>query len=63
MIENKIVKNDPKAIANYLFKSKQLDKSMIGDYLGDPGELNKKVLSEYLNLMNFSKDEFDKALR
>ena len=63
MIENKIIKDDVKAIALYLFKSRRLDKGMIGDYLGDPEERNKQVLSAYLSLMNFEKDEFDKALR
>ena len=63
MIDNKIVKNDPRHIANYLFKSRSLSKPMIGDFLGDPDELSQQVLSAYLNKLDFKSDGFDQALR
>uniref|UniRef100_A0A7S3ZII8 SEC7 domain-containing protein n=1 Tax=Lotharella globosa TaxID=91324 RepID=A0A7S3ZII8_9EUKA len=63
LFENGLLKNDPKAVADFLKTQKKLDKTQIGEFLGDEKEFNKKVLYKYIEDFDFRGMEFDEALR
>eukprot|EP00931_Biecheleriopsis_adriatica_P085719 TRINITY_DN60541_c0_g1_i1.p1 TRINITY_DN60541_c0_g1~~TRINITY_DN60541_c0_g1_i1.p1 ORF type:complete len:1147 (-),score=316.60 TRINITY_DN60541_c0_g1_i1:39-3479(-) len=55
---------DPDAYASLFRKTHLgLNKTTIGDYLGEDKSFNKKVLDSLLDSMDFSRTEFDEALR
>jgi brefeldin A-inhibited guanine nucleotide-exchange protein len=79
LIESKVFQGTPEDIARFLHSAESLNKTMIGDYLGERyKQTNKKeirfkilkrdefcirVLNAFVNKMDFSKFEFDHALR
>ena len=63
LIEAKLVQEDAKSIARFLFNANGLRKAAIGQYFSKPQELNKQVLREYINQQNFKDVSLIDALR
>lgn len=64
LIDNNLLKEDPKSIARFLFNSTtNLKKNAIGLYLGKNHELNKQTLKEYINQQSFKDVSLIDALR
>ncbi|KAL8153523.1 hypothetical protein V2J09_011283 [Rumex salicifolius] len=63
LISNKLVENTPISVAEFLKKTTNLDKSMVGDYLGQHEEFPLAVMHAYVDSMNFSGMKFDAAIR
>lgn len=63
LIEAKLVQEDAKSIARFLFNANGLRKAAIGQYFSKPQELNKAVLSQYINHQNFKDISLIDALR
>lgn len=63
LIEAKLVQEDARSIARFLFNANGLRKTAIGSYFSKPAELNKAVLREYINHQNFKDISLIDALR
>lgn len=63
LIDAKLVQEDAKSIARFLFNANGLRKAAIGQYFSKPHELNKQVLKEYINQQNFKDVSLIDALR
>lgn len=63
LIENDIIQNQPKSIANFLYHRVGLNKTAIGDYLGEKDVINIDVLNEFVKLHEFEGLGLDTALR
>lgn len=63
MIKQRLVGEEPEEIAEFLLKTKNLDKTKIGNYLGDRDPTCLLVMHAYVDLMDFSNQELDVALR
>ncbi|OHT08771.1 Sec7 domain containing protein [Tritrichomonas foetus] len=62
-IEHKIVENDPKAIADFLFNTPQLDPAAIGEVIGGSKPLNLKILPLFVEHFDFKEMTFEAAFR
>ncbi|KAB2019746.1 hypothetical protein ES319_D07G018000v1 [Gossypium barbadense] len=63
LISNKLVENNPAAVAQFLRNTLSLDKAMIGDYLGQHEEFPLAVMHAYVDSMTFSGMKFHTAIR
>ncbi|GAB4845824.1 Brefeldin A-inhibited guanine nucleotide-exchange protein 5 [Ancistrocladus abbreviatus] len=63
LISNKLVENNPAAVAEFLKNTTSLDKSLIGDYLGQHEEFPLSVMHAYVDSMDFMRMKFDTAIR
>ncbi|GBG70096.1 hypothetical protein CBR_g5727 [Chara braunii] len=63
LVNNKIIPNEPAAIARFLRNTPGLDKTAVGDYLGQHDDFSIAVMHAYVDLMNFSGMRFDMAIR
>lgn len=63
MIKNGCLTRDPKAVAEFLMKTENLDATMIGEYLGDGDAFGVSVMHSYTDMKNFDGEPFDSALR
>ncbi|KAL2312096.1 Protein transport protein sec72 [Schizosaccharomyces pombe] len=55
--------NDPKAIAEFLFRADGIDKTTLGDYLGEGDEKSISVMHEFIDCLSFINLKFVDALR
>lgn len=62
-IKNKIVEDDPKAIADFLFNTPSLDPAGIGEVIGGSKPLNLKVLPLFVENFDFKEKSFESAFR
>lgn len=62
-IENNIVKDDPKAIADFMFNTPSLDPAGIGEIIGGAKPLNLQVLPLFVDNFNFKNMSFEAAFR
>eukprot|EP00210_Caulerpa_lentillifera_P001785 g1715.t1 len=63
MISEKLIGQEAEDIALFLLKTENLDKTKIGHYLGDRDPVCIQVMHAYVDLMDFSDQELDVALR
>jgi len=64
IIDNKLLDDpSPAGIAKFFYHSSLIDKRQLGDYLGDPADLSCRIRDCILDLLDFSRLEFDMALR
>eukprot|EP00501_MAST-03F_sp_TOSAG23-6_P002075 GSMAST32.ASY1.ANO1.2167.1 assembled CDS len=64
LISKKHLKRDPVDVASFLRRyPDELDKTQCGDYLGNEKPFNIKVLYAYIDSMDFTRMEFDNAIR
>lgn len=65
MIEENVIQNNPKSIAEFFYKNneKGLSKTAIGEYLGDNREFNIQVLKEFVVNHDLTNKKLDEALR
>ncbi len=63
LIECGAIDGSPASIANFLFHEDGLKKTPIGEYLGEGEPHNLEVLRAFSILHDFTKMNFDKALR
>ncbi|KAI0564243.1 Guanine nucleotide exchange factor [Gracilaria domingensis] len=63
LVKNGRLKHEPKAVAQFLHKSENLDATMIGEYLGDSGSFSLSVMHAYTDMHEFADMTFDNALR
>lgn len=63
MTREGLVGSEPEDIATFLLKTDNLDKTKIGDYLGNRDPASVHVMHAYVDLMDFSEQELDVALR
>lgn len=63
MISEKLIGQESEDIALFLLKTENLDKTKIGHYLGDRDPGCIQVMHSYVDLMDFSDQELDVALR
>lgn len=62
-IKNKIVEDDPKAIADFLFNTPSIDPAGIGEVIGGSKPLNLKVLPLFVENFDFKDKSFESAFR
>lgn len=53
----------PGEIAKFLAKTTGLNKTMVGEYLGEREDMCLKVMHAYVDAMDYTKLEFDEAIR
>eukprot|EP00178_Gracilaria_changii_P007168 TRINITY_DN2296_c0_g1_i1.p1 TRINITY_DN2296_c0_g1~~TRINITY_DN2296_c0_g1_i1.p1 ORF type:complete len:1906 (-),score=278.66 TRINITY_DN2296_c0_g1_i1:1635-7238(-) len=63
LVKHGRLKQEPKAVAEFLHKSESLDATMVGEYLGDSGSFNLNVMHAYTDMHDFTDMTFDNALR
>lgn len=64
LIDNKLLQDDARSIARFLFNSSNgLKKTAIGQYLGKNQTINKQTLKEYINQQNFKDVSLIDAIR
>ncbi|CAN8073761.1 unnamed protein product [Agarophyton chilense] len=57
------LKQEPRAVAEFLHRAEDLDATMVGEYLGDSGSFNLNVMHAYTDMHDFTDMTFDGALR
>ncbi len=62
-IEGEFVKKDAHEIAQFLLKTTELNKAMIGDYLGGGDDFSINVMHSFIDLIKFEGMGFVQALR
>ncbi|KAL0302962.1 UNVERIFIED_CONTAM: Brefeldin A-inhibited guanine nucleotide-exchange protein 5 [Sesamum radiatum] len=63
LISSQLVEKNPASVAQFLLRTPNLDKAMIGDYLGQNEEFSIAVMHAYVESLNFSGMKFDMAFR
>ncbi|GAA0168592.1 guanyl-nucleotide exchange factor [Lithospermum erythrorhizon] len=63
LISSRIVEDKPASVAEFLKRTPNLNKAMIGDYLGQHEDFPLAVMHAYVDSMNFSGLKFDAAIR
>ena len=62
-IDNKIIEDTPKSIADFLYDTPQLDMANVGEYIGGSQQKNKDTLVEYVSRFSFKGLGFEEAFR
>nr|XP_018670777.1 cytohesin-1 [Ciona intestinalis] len=63
LLEHGHIENNPKSVAQFLYRGEHLNKSAIGDYLGERNDFNIEVLKEFVICHEFTNKCLDKSLR
>ncbi|EPS63520.1 hypothetical protein M569_11264, partial [Genlisea aurea] len=63
LISSQLVDNSPSSVGQFLLRTPNLNKGMLGEYLGRNEEFPTAVLSAYAESMNFSGKKFHVAVR
>eukprot|EP00795_Rhopilema_esculentum_P002260 gene2260-17870_t len=64
LVDNELIQNNPKSVADFLRKETSIAKQKISEYFGNfRKEMNRLALSEFASSFDFANKEIDEALR